>query len=150
MKTTCIGESGDYERIADTVVGIFNLKTRFSQPGSGESESNQDKRVRVYLEDVYKSSFRSSRPPLYDNNIIVPLDDKILIRLLKRRNGESNMDAIVDWNGKTKYIAPNDSLGMRLDDDIIEQDTIEEDLPLFEEKNGEIVNVSEDNGWRKM
>jgi len=87
VKLTNIGEGGDFARIADTVVGIFNLE--------------------AFDLDVMESD--EALKPLRKFGIQTYNDcrGKMYLRLLKRRNSLSYVDTIVEWRGPSKKFVPN-------------------------------------------
>ena len=87
VKLTNIGEGGDFARIADTVVGIFNLE--------------------AFDLDVMESD--EALKPLHKFGIQSYNDcrGKMYMRLLKRRNSLSYVDTIVEWRGPSKKFVPN-------------------------------------------
>lgn len=87
VKLTNIGEGGDYARIANTVVGIFNLE-RFDL----DVMENEDT-----LKPLHKFGIQT-----YDD-----CKGKMFLRLLKRRYSISDLDLILEWRGKSKKIVPN-------------------------------------------
>ena len=90
LETRNIGEGGDFERIADTCIGLFNL--RMLKP-IDKATDEQTKRI---LQDV----------GIYTDEI-KPLEGKLFVRLLKRRYGYYPLDTVLTWNGKTKRIKRN-------------------------------------------
>lgn len=93
VDTKNIGEGGDFERIADTCIGLFNLKELHTLVGKDEEKRETIKLLRslgVKLDELQ------------------PVEGKIFARLMKRRFGVTPLDTILDWTGSTKYIAPND------------------------------------------
>lgn len=87
VKLTNIGEGGDFARIADTVVGIFNLE-HFDLEVMENTEA---------LKPVNKFGIQT-----YDD-----CRGKMYMRLLKRRYGISEVDTIVEWRGPSKKFVPN-------------------------------------------
>ena len=92
VKLTNIGEGGDFARIADTVVGIFNLE-KFDL----EVIEAGDKA----LKPLHK--FGITHYGAGDDGC----QGKMYMRLLKRRYGISDLDTIVDWRGPSKKFVPN-------------------------------------------
>lgn len=97
VDTRNIGEGGDFERIADTCIGLFNLKELLpiSKKNGGKDEETETKKLlsRLLNEDITELS---------------PRDNKIFVRLMKRRYGYYPLDTILDWEGRTKKIFLND------------------------------------------
>lgn len=95
VDTKNIGEGGDFERIADTCIGLFNLK---------ELRPLREKE----LSKVTKSLIESLGVATYlPQDELKPIQGKLFARLMKRRNGYFPLDIVLDWEGKTKYIKPN-------------------------------------------
>lgn len=92
VKLTNIGEGGDFARIADTVVGIFNLE-KFDL----EVIEAGDKA----LKPLHK--FGITHYGAGDDGC----KGKMYMRLLKRRYGISDLDTIVEWRGPSKKFVPN-------------------------------------------
>ena len=97
IDTKNIGEGGDFERIADTVIGLFNLKELHPLP-KNDKEEKEAKRLLTALGVAEYGT----------GDTLKPIDGKIFCRLLKRRYGYYPLDAVLTWEGKTKYIEPND------------------------------------------
>lgn len=95
VDTKNIGEAGDIERIADTCIGIYNLKEFRSKPKLGKMVEDEACRLVGSL----------LGEPLVQPR---PFENKLFVRLLKRRYGYAPIDTILDWDGRTKYIVPND------------------------------------------
>lgn len=96
VDTTNIGEAGDFERIADSCIGLFNLKELKPLP---KAKDEQIETIRILEELGVKWD-----PGEYPKNRI---KDKIFVRLLKARYGYYPLDMVVDWEGSTKCIKPN-------------------------------------------
>ena len=121
VDTKNIGEGGDFERIADTCIGLFNLKEL--HPIQNKDEEKAAKKL---MEELGVAKYN-----LTDR--LKPIPGVIFARLLKRRYGYYPLDTILGWEGSTKYIRPNfeealstqakptaaasDFLGMDLSDD---------------------------------
>ncbi|MBR4305494.1 MAG: toprim domain-containing protein [Ruminiclostridium sp.] len=88
VETQNIGEGGDFERIADTCIGLFNLK-ELREPKDGRKKNLKDLMLGL--------------------NVLAlePQHDKIFARLMKRRYDFYPIDTILEWEGRTKYIKPN-------------------------------------------
>lgn len=95
VDTKNIGEGGDFERIADTCIGLFNLK---ELRGLNNSNSKEEKETKNILKELLKEE---------EEVELKPMDNKLFVRLLKRRYGYFPIDIILEWEGKTKYITPN-------------------------------------------
>ena len=93
VDTKNIGEGGDFERIADTCIGLFNLKELHPLKDSDERREACKllRSLGLSLDEELK-----------------PVDGKLFVRLMKRRYGYYPLDTILDWTGVTKYIKPND------------------------------------------
>ena len=94
-----IGEAGDIERIADTIISLINLD-RFSQQTNISKEDKEESikllndaglKISDIVEDYQKDEIKG----------------KIFARILKRRYGRSFISAVLNWNGTTKHIAQN-------------------------------------------
>lgn len=93
VDTKNIGEGGDFERIADTCIGLFNLKELHPLPRNKDEEGESLKLL----------------SSLTGENIseLKPIHGKLFVRLMKRRYGYYPLDTILEWEGRTKYITPN-------------------------------------------
>ncbi len=102
-----IGEGGDFERIADTIIGLFNLEKK----GLGSSLSEYDKKTLAKL----LNGLLRKRGDTYqvDEKNLEPIPGRIYIKLLKRRYGKSDGEELLKWEGKTKYIEPNHPEALR-------------------------------------
>lgn len=92
VDTKNIGEAGDLERIADTCIGLFNLKEL--KPLGGK----EDIEVIKLLNNLDISQLTELKP----------IKNKLFARLMKRRDGFAPIDIILDWKGKIKRVIPND------------------------------------------
>ena len=104
VDTTNIGEGGDFERIADTCIGLFNLKEL--KPTPSDKEDNEAKAI------ISRLKLRS-----YSNKkgeLIEPIPNKLFVRLMKRRYGYFPIDTVLDWEGKTKKIKQNDTEALKV------------------------------------
>lgn len=117
VDTKNIGEGGDFERIADTCIGLFNLKELRPIPGRGKDEAEEAKKLveEVWTEYARQITDKQEREreeaqikAFHDSNTLRPVDNKIFVRLMKRRYGYYPLDVLVKWEGRTKYITPND------------------------------------------
>lgn len=97
VDTKNIGEGGDFERIADTCIGLFNLKELQTLPKAKEEERSAKK----LLEELGAASYKQGED-------LKPIQGKLFVRLMKRRYGYYPLDTILEWEGRTKYIKPND------------------------------------------
>lgn len=96
VDTRNIGEGGDFERIADTCIGLFNLKELRKIGGrSGQEEEKEATKLlsRLTGENITELS---------------PIQNKLFVRLMKRRYGYYPIDTLLEWEGRTKKIALND------------------------------------------
>ncbi len=96
VDTTNIGEGGDFERIADTCIGLFNLKELKPLPKAKDEE----KEAKKLLQELNVHTYASDEP-------LRAIEGKLFVRLMKRRYGYYPLDIILDWEGRTKYIKPN-------------------------------------------
>lgn len=97
VDTKNIGEGGDFERIADTCIGLFNLKELHPLP----KNKDEEKEAKKLLESLGVATYAKDES-------LKPIQGKLFVRLMKRRYGYYPLDTVVDWEGRTKYIAPND------------------------------------------
>lgn len=99
VDTKSIGEGGDFERIADTVIGLFNLKELhyITKNGSDSKENNEAKKL---LTSLGVATYGTGEG-------LQPIEGKLFARLLKRRYGYFPIDTVFDWEGRTKKITPN-------------------------------------------
>ena len=102
VDTKNIGEGGDFERIADTCIGLFNLKELQTLPKAKEEERSAKK----LLEELGAASYKQGED-------LKPIQGKLFVRLMKRRYGYYPLDTILEWEGRTKYIKPNDPEALR-------------------------------------
>lgn len=96
VDTKNIGEGGDFERIADTCIGLYNLKELRPLPKNKEEE----KEAKKLLESLGVHTYQQGES-------LKGIDGKLFVRLMKRRYGYFPLDTILDWEGRTKYIKPN-------------------------------------------
>lgn len=96
VDTKNIGEGGDFERIADTCIGLFNLKELHPLPKNKEEE----KAAKKLLSDLGAATYAQG-------DELKPIQGKLFVRLMKRRYGYYPLDTILEWEGRTKYIKPN-------------------------------------------
>lgn len=97
VDTKNIGEGGDFERIADTCIGLFNLKELHPLPKAKDEE----KEAKKLLESLGVASYNPG-------DSLKPIQGKLFVRLMKRRYGYYPLDTVLDWEGRTKYITPNE------------------------------------------
>lgn len=97
VDTRNIGEGGDFERIADTCIGLFNLKELKPLPTAKEEE----KEAKKLLQELGVATYGQGES-------LKPIQGKMFVRLMKRRYGYYPLDIILNWEGRTKYIEPND------------------------------------------
>lgn len=96
VDTKNIGEGGDFERIADTCIGLFNLKELHPLP----KNTQEEKEAKKLIEGLGVCTYSPT-------DSLKPIQGKIFARLLKRRYGYYPLDATLDWEGSTKKITPN-------------------------------------------
>lgn len=101
LSSSNIGEGGDLERIADTVIGIFNLE-RIEPLAVSKKREETDAAVKLLQKHFQIGQFE-------------PVEGKIYLRLLKRRYGISNLDTVLEWNGSTKKITLNEPKALEAD-----------------------------------
>ncbi len=99
VDTKNIGEGGDFERIADTCIGLFNLKELHPvvKPAGEESEAKKLLKKMGFYQGLTDTEIE-----------LKPIEGKLFVRLMKRRYGYYPLDTILEWNGLTKFIKPND------------------------------------------
>lgn len=124
VDTTNIGEGGDFERIADTCIGLFNLKEL--RPAPSEAENKEAKAI-VNSLDILET-------PLGAREALAPIQGKLFVRLMKRRYGYFPIDTVLDWEGRTKKIKQNDTKALAVKgwnymDDPNEEEQSEEPKP---------------------
>lgn len=102
VDTKNIGEGGDFERIADTCIGLFNLKELHPLPKNQEEE----KAAKRLLSDLGAATYAQG-------DKLAPIQGKLFVRLMKRRYGYYPLDTILEWEGRTKYIKPNDEEALK-------------------------------------
>ena len=96
VDTKNIGEGGDFERIADTCIGLFNLKELHPLP----KNKDEDKAAKRLLADLGVMVYAPGED-------LKPIPGKLFVRLMKRRYGYFPLDTVLEWEGRTKYIKPN-------------------------------------------
>lgn len=106
LSTSNIGEGGDFERIADTIIGIFNLE-RVEPIVISNKPKEADEAVKLLQKHLQKKNIMIGK--------FEPVQGQIYLRLLKRRNGVSGGDVVLDWCGKTKKITLNDEAALNAD-----------------------------------
>ncbi len=94
LVTQNIGEAGDIERVADTIVGLYNLKELHPVLTPKEASGEIARAVRL-------AGYQALQEPLSK------VEGKVFCRLMKRRYGEFPLDTILDWCGATGYFKPN-------------------------------------------
>lgn len=97
VDTKNIGEGGDFERIADTCIGLFNLKELHTLP----NKKDEEQAAKKLLSDLGAATYSQG-------DKLAPIRGKLFVRLMKRRYGYYPLDTILEWEGRTKYIKPND------------------------------------------
>lgn len=127
VDTRNIGEGGDFERIADTCIGLFNLKEL--KPLGGRGIKEEEKQALKLMKELTKDSSLTE---------LSPIPNKLFVRLMKRRYGYYPIDTLLDWEGRTKKIFLNDEkeLLRKAEDsvndfDIFDFEEDEEDLKPF-------------------
>lgn len=133
VDATNIGEGGDFERIADTIIGLYNLGKL--TPASSKDMGNTTKQAlkNEIVEDymIYKAiggraevdtEHLTDGTGNADNGNFKPIEGLMYIRLLKRRYGYYPLSMLADWEGKTKVISPNCPEDLRT--------ATEQDIPL--------------------
>ena len=121
VDTKNIGEGGDFERIADTCIGLFNLKELHPLPKAQEEE----KAAKKLLSDLEAASYAKG-------DELKPIQGKLFVRLMKRRYGYYPLDTILEWEGRTKYIKPNfeEALSTQAEQtELFSEDTEEAEAP---------------------
>lgn len=98
VDTKNIGEGGDFERIADTCIGIFNLKELHTVMGQYGAEETRE--ARYILQQLGAIKYKEQQ--------LEPINGKLYVKLMKRRYGFYPLDTILDWEGRTKHITLND------------------------------------------
>lgn len=114
VDTTNIGEGGDFERIADTCIGLFNLKELKPTPSDKEDNEAKDIISRLDLH-TYKKGER-----------LAPIPNKLFVRLMKRRYGYFPIDVTLEWTGSTKKIEQNDTEALKVKGWVANTDAEEE------------------------
>lgn len=104
VSLNAIGEGGDFERIANTVIGLFNLNN-LRPTGS----SSEDGKIVSLLSRHYVGNITDAGGNLQ------AIPNKVYAVVLKRRYGVRGVEAVFDWEGKTKYIKPNNSDAMTVE-----------------------------------
>lgn len=95
VDTRNIGEGGDFERIADTCIGLFNLK---ELRGGIKGQKDEEAEAKKLLSRLTGESITE----------LAPIPNKLFVRLMKRRYGYYPIDTLLDWEGRTKKITLND------------------------------------------
>lgn len=94
-----IGEGGDFERIADTCIGLFNLTKLLSNGHERDTATKKLLAPMLFFDDSDRKNYLKAD--------VAPIDGKAFVRLMKRRNGYYPIDMLFDWTGATQYIKPN-------------------------------------------
>lgn len=94
-----IGESKDLGMIADTAIGLFNLSRLQTVLNTQQSAGE--------LKKLLKRLTGEEQPT------IAPIPNKLYAKILKNRNGESEKDDVLEWEGRTKYITPNNVAALK-------------------------------------
>lgn len=103
VSLNAIGEGGDFERIANTAIGLFNLDSLKSTGNGVEDKKIIDRLSRLGVDCTDA------------NGNIKAVPNKIYGCLLKRRYAPKGVEYVFDWQGKTKYIKPNNPDAMKLE-----------------------------------
>lgn len=121
VDTKNIGEGGDFERIADTCIGLFNLKELHPLP----KNKDEEKEAKKLLQELGVATYAQG-------DSLKPIQGKLFVRLMKRRYGYYPLDTILEWEGRTKYIKPNDEEALSTDPtdgELFPSTDTEEDAP---------------------
>lgn len=108
VEMKCIGEGGDFERIADTIVGLFNLERL-----SNNVDKDEKREACLILQRLTGKPFlgkdEEGKTITADlsADIHPELKNKVYAKLLKRRGGKASLDTLLDWEGKLKTLYPN-------------------------------------------
>lgn len=105
VDTKNIGEGGDFERVADTCIGLFNLKELHSVV-TNKAEEDEAKRILQRAGLDYTAQEGGRAKPL--GKPLEPIPNKLYVKLMKRRYGYYPMDTLLFWEGRTKKITLND------------------------------------------
>lgn len=87
-----IGEGGDFSRIANTIIGIYNLERL--EPALSPTEDKETANL----------MYRLGEPCQDTRGDIVPIRNKMLFKLIKRRGGQAGLYSLVGWDGRTKRL----------------------------------------------
>lgn len=107
-----IGESKDLAMIADTVVGIFNLSRL--HPTVTKNDKMAINKINRLIPDFNKQQkdikeLRGEKPiVLTELAELAPIHGVIYAKILKRRAGISDIETLLEWEGKTGKIELND------------------------------------------
>ena len=97
VDTRNIGEGGDFERIADTCIGLFNLK-ELKPLGGTKTSKDEETEAKKLLSRLTGENITE----------LSPRSNKLFVRLMKRRYGYYPLDTLLEWEGRTKKITLND------------------------------------------
>ena len=97
VDTRNIGEGGDFERIADTCIGLFNLK-ELKPLGGTKTSKDEETEAKKLLSRLTGENITE----------LSPRPNKLFVRLMKRRYGYYPLDTLLEWEGRTKKITLND------------------------------------------
>ena len=130
VDTINIGEGGDFERIADTCLGLFSLKELSDQYGKTDQVistlSQAGLKVRVKNNNTY------SEVPY--KGPVGPIWGKLFVRLMKRRYGDFPLDTVLDWHQTTGKIVFGE-------DNPSQPTSVEIDIPTNESDQGDAFDL---------
>lgn len=142
MKPNKIGEASDFEKIADTIIGVFKLDKL--QPVKGDSVSG-DETARL-LRNAHYYGGSETYPPKNNNwqrnKDLKPIQNSTFISLMKNRGGDSG-NAVLGWDGKLKSVKVNGDQDreQELEKSLMGEkggaDTYIEDLPAGDDEDDE-------------
>ena len=107
-----IGESKDLGMIADMAVGLFNLSRLKTRRGSGDEKADmqrlfEDLTGKRDLWKQYKTITNKKGEKETKEYIELTKLPVIYAKILKNRDGESDVEGVFRWEGRTKSIYPN-------------------------------------------
>lgn len=91
-----VGESKDLAMIADTTIGLFNFGKLHPLP-----DKSKEGKVKKLIKRLTKSKDYNEAEE------VAPIRNEIYAKIIKRRFGLSDIDQVLQWEGKTGYITPN-------------------------------------------
>lgn len=96
-----IGEAGDIERIADTIISLINLDRFIGRSNIPDLQITESIKLLneagLNIKSITEESDRKE------------ISNKVYLKILKRRYGRSFLSAVLNWNGLTKHIAKNNN-----------------------------------------